>query len=204
VLGQSLEDFGHSPQIAVRAVLPGDVLILASDGLETLTMVQVQNFIRTLLPQGVAAVADGLIKAVSGIGGNRNYQDNATLIVVQADGLNPVRTTAVSENKETNTSNAAAAKNSAAPAQVLSASVGNARAGSGIAMKVLLGVAVALAGLAAIFIASGRDDMLRGVVKLVPFPQEQGLQPRPAISPESDSLLPQQRAPKSVTQTPGG
>ena len=204
VLGQSLEDFGHSPQIAVRAVLPGDVLILASDGLETLTMVQVQNFIRTLLPQGVAAVADGLIKAVSGIGGNRNYQDNATLIVVQADGLNPVRTTAVSENKETNTSNAAAAKNSAASAQVLSASVGNARAGSGIAMKVLLGVAVALAGLAAIFIASGRDDMLRGVVKLVPFPQEQGLQPRPAISPESDSLLPQQRAPKSVTQTPGG
>ncbi len=86
VLGQALEGFGHTPQIASRKILPGDVLILASDGLETLSMVQIQNFVRVLLPRGVAAVADGLIKAVEGIGGNRSYQDNATLIVAQADG----------------------------------------------------------------------------------------------------------------------
>jgi len=85
VLGRALEDFGHAPQIESRKILPGDLLIFSSDGLETLSMVQIQNFVRTLLPQGVAAVADGLIKAVDGIGQNRSYQDNATLVVVQAN-----------------------------------------------------------------------------------------------------------------------
>jgi serine/threonine protein phosphatase PrpC len=85
VLGRSLEDFGHSPQIASRKILPGDLLIFSSDGLETLTMVQIQNFIRALLPRGVGAVADGLIRAVDGIGKNRNYQDNATLVVALAE-----------------------------------------------------------------------------------------------------------------------
>ncbi len=86
VLGRALEDFGHAPQIESRQIQPGDLLIFASDGIETLSMVQIQNFVRTLLPQGLAAVADGLIGAVGGIGANRNYQDNATLILVQANG----------------------------------------------------------------------------------------------------------------------
>ncbi len=85
VLGRALEDFGHGPQIESRQILPDDLLIFSSDGIETLSMVQIQNFVRALLPQGAAAVADGLIRAVSGIGQNRNYQDNATLIVVQAN-----------------------------------------------------------------------------------------------------------------------
>jgi hypothetical protein len=38
-----------------------------------------------LLPRGVGAVADGLIRAVDGIGKNRNYQDNATLVVALAE-----------------------------------------------------------------------------------------------------------------------
>jgi serine/threonine protein phosphatase PrpC/ABC-type Mn2+/Zn2+ transport system ATPase subunit len=66
VLGRGLEDFGHSPQIENRKILPGDVLIFSSDGLETLSMVQIQNFIRTLLPQGVAAVAEGLSRRQEG------------------------------------------------------------------------------------------------------------------------------------------
>lgn len=85
VLGRSLEDFGHAPQIASRKILPGDLLIFSSDGLETLTTVQIHNFIRALLPRGVGAVADGLIRAVDGIGKNRNYQDNATLVVALAE-----------------------------------------------------------------------------------------------------------------------
>ena len=100
VLGRALEDFGHSPQIDTRKVLPGDLMIFSSDGLETLSPVQIQNFIRELLPQGVGAVADGLIKAVDGIGGNRNYQDNATLVVLQADAGGAISTAQVTPNRE--------------------------------------------------------------------------------------------------------
>jgi serine/threonine protein phosphatase PrpC len=93
VLGRPLEEFGHAPQIATRKIMPGDLMIFSSDGLETLSMVQIQNFIRELLPRGIEAVADGLIKAVEGIGGNRSYQDNATLVVVQAADEPAARTT---------------------------------------------------------------------------------------------------------------
>jgi serine/threonine protein phosphatase PrpC len=85
VTGGPLEssEFGHGPQIATRPVRSGDLLIIASDGLETLDPVQIQNFVRELQPKGVGAVADGLIRAVAGIGGNRTYQDNATVVVVR-------------------------------------------------------------------------------------------------------------------------
>jgi serine/threonine protein phosphatase PrpC len=200
VLGQALEGFGHVPQIASRKILPGDVLILASDGLETLTMVQIQNFIRALLPRGVAAVADGLIKAVDGIGSNRSYQDNATLIVVQAGGGQSEFIKAA--EKESGREGFPAPKPSAAIAQ--SSSVSVAEPGPvGRAGKIIAGLLLALAGIAAIFFAGGKSDMIRGAMKLLPFPQEQGLQQSPPFTPESDSRLPS-RSPKNVTQTPGG
>ncbi|MBY0531994.1 MAG: protein phosphatase 2C domain-containing protein [Xanthobacteraceae bacterium] len=208
VLGRSLEDFGHSPQIESRKVLSGDVLIFSSDGLETLTMVQIQNFVRTLLPQGVAAVADGLIKAVDGIGSNRNYQDNATLIVAQADGVQPARAAALSEKESAKTA-ASAPKASAASAQVSSAAINeSARAGRWVPAKILLGLLLCLIGAGAILFATGKTDILRGTVKLTPAP-EQGLQQRPAFTPESDSQPPrstQQKnaAPKDGPQAPGG
>jgi serine/threonine protein phosphatase PrpC len=194
VLGRTLEDFGHSPQIESRKILPGDVMIFSSDGLETLTMVQIQNFIRELLPQGVAVVADGLIKAVNGIGGNRNYQDNATLVVVQADGAQPARTAAISE-KEAGKTEAAAPKTAAIPAQATSTAISeSARTGRWVPAKILLGLVLCLAGVAAILFATGKTEMFRGsALKVAPAP-EQGLQQRPALAPDSDSLPPSQRA----------
>ncbi|MBK8007745.1 MAG: serine/threonine-protein phosphatase [Rhizobiales bacterium] len=206
VLGRGLEDFGHSPQIENRKILPGDVLIFSSDGLETLSMVQIQNFIRTLLPQGVAAVADGLIKAVDGIGNNRNYQDNATLIVAQADGVQAVRVASISE-KEIAKTETPAVKTHSVPAQQTSAPAitESARAGRWAPVKILLGIVLCFIGVAAILYATGKTDMLRGdTAKLFPGAQEQGLQQRPALTPESDSQLPSPRAPKGGVQTPGG
>lgn len=194
VLGRSLEDFGHSPQIESRKILPGDVLIFSSDGLETLTMVQIQNFIRTLLPQGVAAVADGLIKAVDGIGSNRNYQDNATLIVAQADGPQPVRATVISEKEHAKVADTAP-KTAPVLAQPSPAINQSARTGRWVPAKILLGIVLCLIGVAAILVASGKTDMLRTVTKVVPLPQEQGLQQRPAPTPETDSQPRTQRAP---------
>ena len=205
VLGQALEGFGHAPQIASRKILPGDVLIFASDGIETLTMVQIQNFIRVLLPQGVAAVAEGLIRAVSGIGANRNYQDNATLIVAQADGAQPARTVAAPE-KKSETIAASALNFSAAPVLVSPAAVDKrARSGRGVAAKIFFGLVLCLLGIAAIILATGNAGMLRGnAAKVFPGAQEQGLRERPAPGPESDSQIPSQRAPKKGTQSPGG
>lgn len=98
VTGGTLEapDYEHSPQIETRHVQQGDVLIFASDGIETLNYVQIQNFVRALLPKGVGAVADGLIGAVEGIGANRDYQDNTTIVVVRVlEGLAPTKIAAI-------------------------------------------------------------------------------------------------------------
>ena len=201
VLGRELQDFGHSPQIESRKILPGDVLIFSSDGLETLSWVQIQNFVRTLLPQGVAAVADGLIKAVDGIGSNRNYQDNATLIVVQADGPQLPRTAAISE-KEGSKTEISAPKTAPIPAKVSSPAINeSARAGKWAPAKILLGLVLILAGVGAILFATGHTEMFRSAVKLTPV-QEQGLQQRPTPAPEPDSSPPTRAAPKSTQ--PGG
>lgn len=208
VLGRSLNDFGHSPQIESRKVLPGDLLVFSSDGLETLSMVQIQNFIRALLPNGVGAVADGLIKAVDGIGKNRNYQDNATLVVVQADGVQTPRTAAVPEKDIARTSAATeVASAPAASAPAASARAGgiseSARTGRWAPAKILLGVLLSIAGLVAILFATGKGDMFRSsIVRVAPSPVEQGLQQRSQPAAETESQ-PQPRAPKN-TQTPGG
>jgi serine/threonine protein phosphatase PrpC len=202
VLGRALDDFGHSPQIESRKILPGDVMIFSSDGLETLTMVQIQNFVRTLLPKGVGAVADGLIKAVDGIGSNRNYQDNATLIVLQADGAQPARTAIVSEKETAKTAEAPVA--STAPVPLKTAPAGkiseSARSGKWAPAKILLGLVLVLAGAAAILFATGKTDFFRnGATRVAQPPQEQGLKPRPAPSAESDDATPRtQRAPTGI------
>lgn len=77
-------EYGHKPQIATRPLEPDDVVIIASDGIETLDWVQLQNFLKHLRPTGIMGVADGLIGAVDGIGKNRSYQDNTTILVVGA------------------------------------------------------------------------------------------------------------------------
>jgi serine/threonine protein phosphatase PrpC len=77
-------EFGHEPQIAVRPLLIDDVILVASDGIETLDLVQLQNFMQQLRPTGTAGIADGLIRAVDGIGKTRSYQDNTTIVVVGA------------------------------------------------------------------------------------------------------------------------
>lgn len=159
VLGRALEDFGHTPQIATRKILPGDVLIFSSDGLETLSWVQIQNFVRALLPKGVGAVADGLIKAVDGIGGNRNYQDNATLIVLQADGDQPVRAVPPATPVATEAAKTAPTVplSAAAPSGSISAS---ARSGKWSPAKLLLGVAIGIIAVGAAALATGKFPMM--------------------------------------------
>jgi serine/threonine protein phosphatase PrpC len=217
VLGRALEDFGHMPQIAARKILPGDVLIFSSDGLETLSWVQIQNFIRELLPRGVAAVADGLIRAVDGIGGNRNYQDNATLIVIQADGGQATTRAIPSSGKEAAktapvTLKTAPISDRAAPAGTISDS---ARSGRWSPTKLMLGIVLGLAAVAAALFATGQLGALRVGPSSVTAPvpaapaQEKGLRQQPAFTPESDSQLPAQRQrpqeqPKTVPPGQGG
>lgn len=202
VLGRSLEDFGHSPQIESRKILPGDLLIFASDGLETLSWVQIQNFVRTLLPQGVGAVADGLINAVAGIGGNRSYQDNATLIVAQADGPQPSRIVPAA-NKEPVQTIATTKIDAGSSVSASVAFSGDAQPSGGAIGKILIAVLVAVIGAAALLFATGNGDFFRNsMTKFTPNAPERGLQQRPALTPEADSPLPQ-RAPKSASPSPG-
>jgi serine/threonine protein phosphatase PrpC len=72
----------HLRQVADRRVLPGDVLVFASDGLETLSLENLRVFVPHLMkqPGGVAAVADGLVGAIERI--KERSQDNTTMVVV--------------------------------------------------------------------------------------------------------------------------
>jgi serine/threonine protein phosphatase PrpC len=231
VLGRSLEDFGHVPQIATRKVLPGDVLIFSSDGLETLTNVQIQNFVRELLPRGAGAIADGLIKAVDGIGSNRNYQDNATLIVAIADeAVAATRLTTGGEREAAKTApvtavtapvqpatapvQAAAAPLPQATAKPAPAGRGTineqAKSGRWSPAKLLLGIVVGLLGVAAVLFATGKLNMFRASQPKLetqappPAPAaapEQSLRPQPAITPDTDSP---QRPSKGGSPNQGG
>lgn len=206
VLGRSLEDFGHSPQIATRKILPGDVMILSSDGLETLSMVQIQNFIRELLPRGVNAVADGLVKAVDGIGGNRNYQDNTTLVVVQADGVQPAKTapTAINQPEPSKTAPLAPKTAPIAPAASPAAPAANpqksgsisssARSGKWGPAKFLLGVALGLIAVVAALYATGILNSLRPAPNTVNAPIRA---PAPASPPAGETVLKKNTTPQS-------
>jgi len=62
------------------ALAPGDVVVIASDGLHTLSPEAVRNVIASYLPNGVDAVADALISGVAEA--DEPHQDNTTVVVV--------------------------------------------------------------------------------------------------------------------------
>lgn len=69
---------------ADRRIYPDDVLIFASDGLETLSTEHLRVLVPDLLSRGgVVRVAQGLVQAAERIG-RGHHQDNTTIVVVRA------------------------------------------------------------------------------------------------------------------------
>src|SRR5262249_40498424 len=60
---------------------PGDYIILASDGLQTLESAEIQRIVAAYAEDGANAVANALIRAVEAI--KDPHQDNATVIAVR-------------------------------------------------------------------------------------------------------------------------
>lgn len=70
-------------QIDARRIEPNDVLVFASDGIETLSLEHLRRAVPAFLERGgVGAVAQGLSDLVQRTGGD--HQDNTTLVVVRA------------------------------------------------------------------------------------------------------------------------
>ncbi|MGQ0672087.1 MAG: PP2C family protein-serine/threonine phosphatase [Hyphomicrobium sp.] len=61
---------------------PGDYVILASDGLQTLEMDEIERIVAAYADDGAAAVAEALIRAVVAI--RDPHQDNTTVVAVRA------------------------------------------------------------------------------------------------------------------------
>lgn len=61
---------------------PGDYVILASDGLQTLEAGEVERIVAAYAKDGAKAVADALIRAVEAV--RDPHQDNATVVAVRA------------------------------------------------------------------------------------------------------------------------
>ena len=80
VTGEDLDlvDLSHRP----LAVEPGDYIILASDGLQTLEMNEIERIICAYATDGAAAVAGALIRAVELV--RDPHQDNTTVVAVRA------------------------------------------------------------------------------------------------------------------------
>ena len=76
-------------QREAKQLASGDWLILASDGLETLSDNEIVSIIEANKKQDTNHVSDALIAAVKEKG--HPHQDNTTVIVVKFDGLNQVR-----------------------------------------------------------------------------------------------------------------
>lgn len=64
------------------AVEPGDYIILASDGLQTLDAHEIERVVAAYASDGASAVANALIRAVEAI--KDPHQDNATVVAVRA------------------------------------------------------------------------------------------------------------------------
>jgi protein phosphatase len=75
-----LIDRSHRP----LALEPGDVVILASDGIHTLSEPDILRVVTENIARGPEAVADALIAAVEAAGDL--YQDNTTVVVVRVTG----------------------------------------------------------------------------------------------------------------------
>jgi protein phosphatase len=60
---------------------PGDYIILASDGLQTLESAEIERIVAAYAEDGAVAVANALIRAVEAL--KDPHQDNATVIAVR-------------------------------------------------------------------------------------------------------------------------
>ncbi|WP_295556069.1 protein phosphatase 2C domain-containing protein [uncultured Hyphomicrobium sp.] len=76
---------------------PGDYIILASDGLQTLESAEIQRIVAAYADDGAVAVANALIRAVEAI--KDPHQDNATVIAVRL-APQPARETAAVETTQ--------------------------------------------------------------------------------------------------------
>jgi serine/threonine protein phosphatase PrpC len=65
------------------ALAPGDIVIIASDGLLTLDEEHIQRIVQAYATDGAKSVADALMRAVDQAGDPR--QDNTTIVVVTVD-----------------------------------------------------------------------------------------------------------------------
>ena len=75
-----LIDRSHRP----LALEPGDVVILSSDGIHTLSEPDILRVVNETVARGPEAVADALLAAVEA--GGDIYQDNTTVVVVRVNG----------------------------------------------------------------------------------------------------------------------
>ncbi len=80
VMGNPLEYIDLNQISGLRK--PGDIIILASDGIETLNHDDIADIIRRNKDRDAMHIADTLLEAV--IGAGHPYQDNTTLVVVRA------------------------------------------------------------------------------------------------------------------------
>lgn len=76
---------------------PGDYIILASDGLQTLEPVEIERIVAAYAEDGAVAVANALIRAVEAL--KDPHQDNATVIAVRLV-PQPVRETEAAESTQ--------------------------------------------------------------------------------------------------------
>ncbi len=75
-----LIDRSHRP----LALEPGDVVVLSSDGIHTLSEADILRVVNETVAGGPEAVADALLAAVEA--GGDIYQDNTTVVVVRVNG----------------------------------------------------------------------------------------------------------------------
>ncbi|MDP4898337.1 MAG: SpoIIE family protein phosphatase, partial [Akkermansiaceae bacterium] len=81
LIGDSIYDVDDPPAVELMA---GDVLIAATDGIETLTHQEIAAVVSSLHDQDAAALAEGLLLAVQ----SKQFpkQDNTTVVVVRMPG----------------------------------------------------------------------------------------------------------------------
>jgi serine/threonine protein phosphatase PrpC len=78
LIGETIYDVDDPPPVEL---MPGDVLIAATDGIETLTHLEIAAVVSSLDAQDAAALADGLLQAVQSK--QLPKQDNTTVVVVR-------------------------------------------------------------------------------------------------------------------------
>ncbi|MEZ5909945.1 MAG: SpoIIE family protein phosphatase [Hyphomicrobiaceae bacterium] len=79
LMGSAIE-LVDRPENAI-ALEPGDIVVMATDGIETLSEEQITRTIGATASRGVEAVVSGLLDAVEG--GGDPYQDNTTVIAIR-------------------------------------------------------------------------------------------------------------------------